>query len=505
MPEQLVVVGWRSPIDGSISISGAFTDMNGTCGDGVAWFIDHGTTTLANDSIPNGGTRQNFQLSDVSVSEGDFLYFIVDPNGDHVCDSTALEVTLTPVEVTTYRLTRIGDEVFNLSGVRPTIQDINENGEMAGSSPLVPGGPVRAILLSNDTVIELDDLMGGASPSASASAINDLTQITGTNEIQGASGNPVTRGFLWDDGQTSDLGVDQISLVSPLDVSNRGQIVGGSISVEDVERPFLWQAGTTTFLETETPSCPGNLRGSARAINNNGVIVGTSKSSVGRLAVSWQTVGGGITLLEPPVELQMGEAVDVNDQAQVIGFYNNGAPETSTALLWQVDRVTEQADQVTELLPLDHPEAIGAIPASINNLGQIVGHTNLGTRSLATLWRGSAVLDLNTLVSDDDPAKGFVTLDFATEITDSGLIVASGTDSRLAGQGPVAYYLLTPTGSPASSAAVPSPLVSSPPPSDKGGGGAFDRLSLLLLIIVLSANAAYARRRPRGPLSFQSN
>jgi len=36
----------------------------------------------------------------------------------------------------------------------------------------------------------------------------------------------------------------------------------------------------------------------------------------------------------------------------------------------------------------------------------------------------------NALISDDDPAKGFVSLNFSTEITDSGLIVALGTDSR---------------------------------------------------------------------------
>jgi len=485
MPTQLAIVGWRSPTNGSISISGAFTDMDGSCGDGVAWFIDQGTTTLANGSFPNGGT-QSFQLSDIPVSQGDFLYFIVDPNGDHFCDSTALEITLTPVELTTYRLTRIGDEVFNRSGVRPTILDINEHGEMVSSAPLVPDGEIRAILLSNDMVTELGDLAGGASPNAYASAINDLTQITGTNEIYGASGNLVTRGFLWDGGQISDLGVDQIPLNDPLDINNRGQIVGSSISAENVERPFLWQAGSTSFLETETPACPVNLGGSARAINNNGVIVGTLNSR----AVMWQADGGGITPLESPFVLQFSTAEDVNDRGQVIGFY--GDDTTSTALLWQ-------ADEVTVLLPLDHPQAVGAIPASINNLGQIVGLTRLGTRSLATLWRGSAVLDLNTLVSDDDPAKGFVTLDFATEITDSGLIVASGTDSRLtAGQGPQAYYLLTPTGiAPASTAAVPSPSSSPPSPSDKGGG-AMDRLSLLLLIIVISANAAYARRRHRA-------
>jgi len=212
------------------------------------------------------------------------------------------------------------------------------------------------------------------------------------------------------------------------------------------------------------------------------VIVGAINSR----AVRWQADGGAITPLEPPFALQMGEAVDVNDRGQVIGFYFNGGPLTATALLWQ-------ADQVSVLLPLDDAQATGAFAASINNLGQIVGHTNFGTRQIATLWRGSAILDLNALISDDDPARGFVTLDFATEITDSGLIVASGTDSR---QGTEAYYLLTPTGAPASPAAVPSPTASSPPSSPKGGG-AVDWLTLLLLTIVLSANAAYAWLRGR--------
>jgi hypothetical protein len=211
MPTQLAIVGWRSPINGAISISGAFTSLGGNCGNGVAWFIDQGTTTLANGSFPNGDA-QTFQLSDISVSQGDFLYFIVDPNGDHTCDSTGLELTLTPAEVTTYRLTRIGDAVFEQSGVRPTIHDINENGELAGSSPLVAGGPVRALLLSNDMVTDLGDLTGGASPNSLALAINDLTQVTGTNQVQGGSGIQLARGFLWEGGQIRDLDVDGIPL-----------------------------------------------------------------------------------------------------------------------------------------------------------------------------------------------------------------------------------------------------------------------------------------------------
>ena len=271
---------------------------------------------------------------------------------------------------------RIGDAFFEQSGVRPTIHDINENGELAGSSPLVPGGPVRAILLSNDTVIDLGDLTGGASPNSFALAINDLTQVTGTNQVQGGSGIQLARGFLWEGGQIRDLDVEGIPLDNTLDINNRGQIVGVSISPENVERPFLWQAGTTTFLQTELASCPGNLGGSPRAINNNGVIVGAINSR----AVRWQADGSAITPLEPPFALQVGEAVDVNDRGQVIGFYFNGGALTATALLWQ-------ADQVAELLPPGGPQATGGCAATPGACGGSSSRCSWGRSSSGVQWK----------------------------------------------------------------------------------------------------------------------
>jgi hypothetical protein len=94
---RLAVVGWRSPISGSISAVGAFTDIHAGCGDGAAWFFDKGATTLAKGSFADGGA-QSFQLSDISVSQGDFLYFIVHPRGDHFCDSTGLKVSITSTD-----------------------------------------------------------------------------------------------------------------------------------------------------------------------------------------------------------------------------------------------------------------------------------------------------------------------------------------------------------------------------------------------------------------------
>jgi hypothetical protein len=110
----------------------------------------------------------------------------------------------------------------------------------------------------------------------------------------------------------------------------------------------------------------------------------------------------------------------------------------------------------------------------------------------ATLWQAGAVVDLNTLISADDPLKPCVALSVATKITDSGLILAGGVDFC---DGFERSYLLTPTG-------VPAPAASPPPSSssDTGsGGGAVDLLSLLLLILGLSSFARSQRERRATP------
>ena len=390
---------------------------------------------------------------------------------------------------TTYRLTYIDGEVGctqDMTGCVLTITDINENGEMVGSTELIGGVRVpRAVLLRDGMVIELGDLMGGASPFAVASAINDLTQITGLNQIQDASGNLVARGFLWEDGQIRDLDVDGDTSAS--DINNHAQIVGGVVA-GNVGRPFLWEAGRTTILDTV--ACPGLPGGTARAINEHGVIVGSVSSTSsfpGSRAVMWRD--GQMVSLEPPFPLETGSAGDVNDRGDVIGSYFTGNDGPSAAFVWEAGQTIG-----TELPPLDRFEVNFASPGRINNQGQIVGDTHDGAgHSLATLWQDGAVLDLNELVSEDDPAKAFVTLIRSVAINDAGVIVAQGIDSRVGPGDRDEYFLLTPSGA---LAVAPSPPDSSSRPGDNGGG-AVDLVSLLLLTIVMSASAACTRGRQR--------
>ena len=408
--------------------------------------------------------------------------------------SLSILINTGPVELTTYRLTRIGDVSFN-----PDLRDINQNGEMVGASSFELE---RAILLRDGVVTELGDLAGGAAQSAVAVGINDVAQVVGSNKIQDASGNLVDRGFLWEGGQIRDLGVPG---ATPRDINNEGRIVGNTLGTDNVIRPFLWLAGNTFLLETlDELECPPGpvLRSDAVGINSNGLMVGFSQSPNGPRAVFWRSFDHQVMSLEPPVPLAAGEARDVNDQGEVIGRYRDESGFVTRSFLWRA------SGAVSELLPLERAgQGADALVSSINNRGQIVGNTRTETLSqpdgtFATLWQHGAVRELNELISDDDPLKGEVNLFNAIEINDAGVILARGLEAGLG-----FTYVLTPTGNPAPASAAsppsapsPPPSASSPPASDNNGGGAVDLVSLLLLVIVMSAGATCARRRRWRPL-----
>jgi len=93
-PTGFAIVAWKSPIRGRVKVSGSFTDLNATCGNGVIWTIDQGKTKLASGEV--NADSQSFNLSQVHVAPGQVLYFVVDPrNGDYFCDTTQLKLTVT--------------------------------------------------------------------------------------------------------------------------------------------------------------------------------------------------------------------------------------------------------------------------------------------------------------------------------------------------------------------------------------------------------------------------
>ena len=116
---ELAVVGWVSPLDGYVKVSGNVQDICVNYVDGINWYLDRNTTSLAYGNIGNGGTQYFEQgtgggnLNTVQVSIGDVIYLAIDPMSDAGCDSTGVNFqvgvtnapTSTPTNSPTFTLT----------------------------------------------------------------------------------------------------------------------------------------------------------------------------------------------------------------------------------------------------------------------------------------------------------------------------------------------------------------------------------------------------------------
>ncbi len=113
-PDHAVVLAWRNPLDGRASIRGSFNNRQTCCGNNsqVNWYVERGTApdlqngfkpeTLAqgvSDNNIDGGVSA-FEVSDLEMLSGDWLYFIVDAKSDgtgtpHHGDATIVDLSIT--------------------------------------------------------------------------------------------------------------------------------------------------------------------------------------------------------------------------------------------------------------------------------------------------------------------------------------------------------------------------------------------------------------------------
>jgi hypothetical protein len=93
LSDKSVLVAWRSPVSGAVHVDAQFSDLDSSCGNGIAWQLDQGRSTLASGRLPNGGSPQSASV-DASVERGTSLYAVVDSVGEDGCDSTGLSFTV---------------------------------------------------------------------------------------------------------------------------------------------------------------------------------------------------------------------------------------------------------------------------------------------------------------------------------------------------------------------------------------------------------------------------
>lgn len=249
----------------------------------------------------------------------------------------------------------------------------------ACNQPLQPRGDATALASRVETAsasYEVADL-----GSFHAVRINDRGMVVGYAFI----GNDV-HGVLWDHGTTQDLGMlgnePPGSAVFPLDMNERGQIVGYNSYGFNHVRGFLWDCGVMQDL--------GDLQGNrndlpsviANAISQSGQVVGESDASPsGRHAFLWED--GAMTDLGTLGGFRSA-AFGVNNRGQVVGWSLTSS-RAQHAFLWD-------AGAMQDLGTIGGDASIALL---INEPGQVAGTgTTAAGETHAFFWSGGIIQDI---------------------------------------------------------------------------------------------------------------
>ena len=89
------VIGWRSPINGSVGVSVHLVDLDAGGGDGISWTISLDGKTLKSGAIANGQAGAA-RLSKLVVRKGQLVWVAVGPgsNGNDTYDTTAVGIVV---------------------------------------------------------------------------------------------------------------------------------------------------------------------------------------------------------------------------------------------------------------------------------------------------------------------------------------------------------------------------------------------------------------------------
>ena len=250
---------------------------------------------------------------------------------------------------TTYTITDLG----SLGGGVTNARAINASGEVTGDSTLTESGDVfHAFLWSNGKMTDLGTLGG---PDSRGRAINDSGEVVGmatdsAEDIDAALWTP-NSATATELGGANVVGIndsgeivggiagvsagpvgDRTSLpvppgfitCSPAGINNNGQVLG-NCEVTNVLNDWhgvVWTNGTPTVLPTlgGTVATSATTLPLAKAINNNGQVVGTAVTSTGALdGFVWSN--GKITDLGPTFA-----PAAINDHGVIVGgqFIDSG-------------------------------------------------------------------------------------------------------------------------------------------------------------------------------------
>ena len=237
-----------------------------------------------------------------------------------------------------------GGEAFvlpPLSGVDPDYgvlhtkaHGIDNQGELAGTGKEGPPNFFTHAALWPDKDIKAIDLgfLGQGNPNYSeAYGVNDLSHVVGNSAI-----GSLIHGFLWRNGQMTDLGALSGQVVSEARAINNTGLIAGKSNIF----PVVWEydpanPGRPPRIR-QLPIPAGFFAATTTAINDSGDVVGYAGSpNIDSHSILWRD-GMAIDLGVWPGG-HYSVANGVNDLGQIIGTGTVSGNNLDHALMWTVD------------------------------------------------------------------------------------------------------------------------------------------------------------------------
>lgn len=228
-------------------------------------------------------------------------------------------------------------------------------------------------------------------PQTIAKSINSRGDVTG---YYSSFDSIIERAFVYRNGTTSDLGsLYEGARMKPMGINASGQIVGSAYTSSLGYRAFLYSNGTMTDLGKLPGDTSGIYDVQARAINDNGQIVGYSYINGTYHAFLYSDTG--MADLGTPSGCSSSAANAINASGQVAG-YGTTTDGVYHAFLYSGGRMTD--------LGTLGGSSSGA--TGINASGQVVGSASTDSASHAFLYTNGTMTDLGAQWSQEQSCRG---------------------------------------------------------------------------------------------------